>query len=336
MTLPGIESFLLGECKAVGVEVAEVGDGWVEARGDPTAALAHCGTLRAAVEVQWRGPAADLLRAVPRLRHADRLWFEAQWVNEGARAAAVRDTVARLAGGPERIGGVGLGSAAVAATGLDGPPGLVCVVDRHGGVLVGQALAWGCERRRPYRVALMARSLNPAMARALAMASRAREGDVFLDPFCGSGTVLAERAMLGPCRLVGVDADAAAVDAAGRTLSGFMTGGSVSADVRAGDARDLAFLGAGEVQAVACNPPFGHRMGRGVDNADLYPAALREAARVLRPRGRLVVLTADRRHLRQAVAACGPALRLRSEARVWLGGLEPTLGVYDRTDRPVP
>lgn len=338
MTLPGLQSFLIGECKSLGVAVGEVGDGWVEVRQAPGPAIAQAGTLRAVVEVLCRGPVADLLRRLPPLPRCDHLWFEGQWINHGTQSSALRDAVARAAGGPQVIGGVGLGGGEqgpVAAGGLqalDGPPGLVCIVDRRGEALVARAITWGCERRRPYRVALMGRSLNPAMARALAMASRARPADVFLDPFCGSGTVLAERAMLGPCHLVGVDADPSAVDAAGRTLSGFLATGGVSADVRVGDARDLQALATGEVSAVACNPPFGHRMGDIVDNALLYSEALLQVVRVLRPRARLVVLTADRRNLRRALAACGPTLRVRSEARVWLGGLEPTLAVYDRTD----
>ncbi len=269
----------------------------------------------------WAGPCSEVPSRLP---HAETLWFESQWINEAARAAAACAAVVRAAGRPRVL------------PEPEGRPGMVCIVDRSGRALVGLAAAWGLERRRPYRVALMARSLNPAMARAMAMASRARPGDLCCDPFCGSGTLLAERAMLGPCRLVGCDLDPAAVDATRRTLSGFVHTGGVQADVRPGDARDLAFVADAAADAVVANPPFGHRRGRASDNAVLYPAALREAARVLRPRGRLVVLTADRRHLRQALAACGPALRPRSEARVWLGGLEPTLGVYDRTEAPPP
>lgn len=321
VTLPGIESFLIGECKALGARLGDVGDGWVAVLGDPEPVIAAAGTLRAVVEVMWRGPCDAVPGGLPR---AERLWCEGQWINEGRRCGSAFAAVAQAAGGPRLL------------PAPDGPPGMVCLVDRRGDALVGQAIAWGLERRRPYRVALMARSLNPAMGRAMAMASRARPGDVFVDHFCGSGTILAERAMLGPCRLVGVDLEAGAVDAAGRTLAGFAHAeAEMRVEVGVGDARALPFDD-GSVTAVATNPPFGHRLGRAADNADLYPRALREAARVLRPRSRLVVLTGDRRHLRQALAACGPALRVRSEGRVWLGGLEPILGVYDRTEARLP
>ncbi len=319
LTLPGIESFLVGECKALGVPLGRVGDGWVEvASGDAAQQVRGAGTLRALIDLIWRGPAES---PPDRLPPAQRLWFEAQWINRGRETAEVRAAVVRAAGGPVEAD-------------LDGPPDLVAILDRGGVLHIGRARVWGCERRRPYRVALMARALNPALARAMVMASRAREGDLLCDPCCGSGTVLAERAMLGPCRLVGVDVDAGALDAASRTLSGWVAQGRVVARLCHGDARNLP-LEPGEATAVATNLPFGHRMGTAADNAALYPALLREAARILRPRSRLVVLTSDRRHLRGGLRACGAALRPRSEVRVWLGGLEPTLGVYDRTDEPL-
>ncbi len=320
VTLPGIESFLIGECKALGVAVGRVGDGWVEvAAGDPGLLERGAGTLRALVDLVWSG-SADAPPA--RLPSATRLWFESQWINRARDAAAVRTAVVRAAGGP------------VDAAAHDAPD-LVAILDRSGRLHVGRARVCGCERRRPYRVALMARALNPALARAMAMASRARAGDLCCDPCCGSGTLLAERAMLGPCGLLGVDVDARALDAASRSLAGWVAQGRVTVDLRQGDARALP-LEAGAATAVVANLPFGHRMGRATDNAALYPALLREAARVLRCRSRLVVLTADRRHLREGLRACGGALRPRSEVRVWLGGLEPTLGVYDRTDAPLP
>ena len=306
----------------LGVACGAVSDGWVhtDAPADRlAAAIGAAGTLRAVMEVVWEGPHADVPASLPRAR---RVWTEAQWINQAAGCRAVAARVAGAAGGPEPV------------PHPDGPPGLITVINRQGRVLIGQAIAWGLERQRPYRVALMARSLNPAMGRALAMASRARPGDAFCDPFCGSGTILAERALIGGCRLFGLDRDAGALDAAGRALSGFLAQGMAEADLVGGDAADLPWA-TGAMDAVATNLPFGHRMGQARENAALYPAALREAVRVLRPRGRLVLLTADRRHLRQAVDALGPALRPRSQVRVWLGGLEPTLAVYDRTEAAV-
>lgn len=325
LTLPGIESFLIGECRALGLETGPVGDGWVTAAGDPSILQGHVGTLRAVLEPVWTGPAAEMPSSLP---VAERIWCEGQWINEGRRCRAAFAAAARAAGGAEVL------------THPSGRPDLVCIIDRGGNALVGQAQQWGLELRRPYRLALMARSLNPAMGRALAMASRARSGDHFLDPCCGSGTVLAERGLLGPCRLDGLDVEAAAVDATARALAGFVLQwsrpGAVAGavDVRLGDARALPYAD-GDISALATNLPFGHRLGSPAANAELYGPMLREAARVVRPGGRIVILSGDPRQLRRAFRSCGSLLRPRSLLRVWLGGLQPCLAVYDRTGTPL-
>lgn len=66
------------------------------------------------------------------------------------------------------------------------------------------------------------------------------------------------------------------------------------------DARSLP-VDAASVTAAAVNLPFGRQLGTLDDNRKLYPAFLREMARVLRPRARLVMLTGDTRTLNAAV-----------------------------------
>jgi tRNA (guanine6-N2)-methyltransferase len=60
-------------------------------------------------------------------------------------------------------------------------------------------------------------------------------------------------------------------------------------------------LDAGSVTALAVNLPFGAQVGSVEENRDLYPAFLREAARVLRPGARFVALSGDVRTLGDAL-----------------------------------
>ena len=165
--------------------------------------------------------------------------------------------------------------------------------------------------QRRYKSAHLPASLKPTVARALVELSEPRPADVMLDPMCGAGTILRERADTGRGRrIIGGDLDADAVDAA-RTNAGR------SALVVRWDANRLP-LPDRSVDAVICNPPYGRRIGeiRGLDR--LYARSTREMARVLRPDGRCVLLTGEPDTLFRALP---PALRIVSKRRILLRGL---------------
>ena len=70
-------------------------------------------------------------------------------------------------------------------------------------------------RHREYKVAHLPGSLRPSVAAALGWLSKPSPDEVVLDPFCGAGTVLIERAHLARYRmLIGCDRDGEALAAA--------------------------------------------------------------------------------------------------------------------------
>jgi 23S rRNA G2445 N2-methylase RlmL len=151
-------------------------------------------------------------------------------------------------------------------------------------------------RHAGLRVSLPA-ALKPAIAAAMVRLSRPQEDDMFLDPMCGAGTILIERGEAGRYRqLLGGDADPEAVAA---TLANIGPRYK-PIEVRQWDARRLPLADA-SVTRIVSNMPFGRQVGSPAENRALYPALLNEWARVLRPGGRMVLLTSESALLARAL-----------------------------------
>ena len=160
-------------------------------------------------------------------------------------------------------------------------------------------------RHRDYQQAHLPASLRPAAAAALVWLTRPAPDDVFLDPMCGAGTILIERAHAGRyALLLGGDSSAEALAVARENIGPRYK----PIELRAWDARKLP-LDSASVTAAAVNLPFGKRVGTPEENRALYPAFLREAARVLRPGARLVALTGDARTFEAALRRTGQLTR---------------------------
>ncbi len=154
--------------------------------------------------------------------------------------------------------------------------------------------------------------------------------DRLLDPFCGSGTLLLEAADLWPrTRLFGSDVSARAADGARANLT--EAGMAERAVIRHLDVRQAsgAWRRFGPFERIVTNPPFGARLGRGINFRRFYPATLAQLAPLLVPGGVLALLT-----LRPGIlleAAADHALRLRHRRRIETEPLTPTLLVFERT-----
>jgi tRNA (guanine6-N2)-methyltransferase len=163
--------------------------------------------------------------------------------------------------------------------------------------LLAARLSDATMRHRTYLEASLRAALKPTIAAAMVLLTEPLADDVFLDPMCGSGTVLIERALAGRyTQLIGGDIDPEAI-AATRTNVGPRY---KPIEIRQWDARSLP-LGDASVSAIACNLPFGKQIGSEASNRVLYPAVLTEWTRVLREGGRMVLLTSDRAALQNAL-----------------------------------
>ena len=157
--------------------------------------------------------------------------------------------------------------------------------------LVGVRLSDATMRHRDYKREHLPASLRPTVAAAMGWLSRPTSQDVVLDPFCGAGTLLIERALLtGYNELLGGDIREEAVAMTRRNARY----ASTDLHVHVGDARSLP-LDRASVTRILTNLPFGKQISSHEQNKSLYAAALREFGRVLSSDGILVSLTSEDR-----------------------------------------
>lgn len=144
-----------------------------------------------------------------------------------------------------------------------------------------------------------AAALRPTVAHALVWLAGPRDDERFLDPFCGSGTIVAERAAYRARSVTGSDVAAEAVTAA--------RANAPSVAIQQWDARQLPLL-AGTVDTVATNLPFGRQILSEAELGPLYADFCRELRRVLTAGGQALLLTDQHDPLERAAAGAGLAL----------------------------
>ncbi|MDP7078711.1 MAG: RsmD family RNA methyltransferase [Candidatus Undinarchaeales archaeon] len=133
--------------------------------------------------------------------------------------------------------------------------------------------------RRPY---FHPSSLAPKLARAMVNLSGARSQKTLLDPFCGTGGIPIEAAMVG-CRVLASDIDPKMVAGTKANLDHL----DLEASMATGDARHVTELfGEGSVDCIATDPPYGRAASTwGVGLKDLFSEVFPALFAVLRPGG---------------------------------------------------
>jgi tRNA (guanine6-N2)-methyltransferase len=181
---------------------------------------------------------------------------------------------------------------------------------------------------RAWRVCDMRGALNATIASAMAEMTRPTPDDRFLNLMCGSGTLLIERLMRSPARTaVGCDLDPDALGCARANLAA--AGFESDVELLDMDARQLEFPDA-SFDAVVGDLPWGQLVGSPADNVELYPQVVAEAARVIRPGGRLALLTHAVRQFEGLLDGFTASWDLQDLYRVFQGGLHPRIYVFER------
>ncbi len=169
-------------------------------------------------------------------------------------------------------------------------------------------------------------SLNPTAAYAMCVLSGPEADEVVLDPMCGTGTILIERAALGPARLIGSDAFGEAM----REVCMNLNATGVTAHLVQADARRLPFASAG-IDKVLCNLPWGRRVLSYRTIRRLYKRFVPELERVMRPGGKAVLLTTQW-GLMVSLVHRAPSLAITHDRIIRIGGMKPHLYILQKED----
>lgn len=171
-------------------------------------------------------------------------------------------------------------------------------------------------------------SLKPTVAYCMIRLAGVDPNDVFVDPMCGAATILIERAVAGPYRLLlGGDLFTTPLRLALQNVAAM----HMQVDLFRWDARKLP-LRDQSVDRLVSNLPFGRRVGSHDVNVRLYPGFLRSLARVLKPGGRAVLLSLERRLLERLLAR-HKELNLIRRIPINLAELHPSVYVLAKTSQ---
>jgi tRNA (guanine6-N2)-methyltransferase len=191
-------------------------------------------------------------------------------------------------------------------------------------LLIGLRLSDRSMRHRYKKKVDLPASLRPSMAAAMVYLTNPQPDDVFLDPMCGSGTILLERIYTGPYKkILGGDIDNGRVDATRQNLPQRRKGRKEHMiTVRQWDAQALPLDNA-SVDKVATNLPFGKQIGADQDLESLYHGLFSELARVVVPDGRIVLLSSEYDLIKQL-------MRRQPELEILGGYSVAILGIWGR------
>ncbi|WP_052737927.1 EmtA family 23S rRNA (guanine(2470)) methyltransferase [Bacillus sp. SA1-12] len=164
-------------------------------------------------------------------------------------------------------------------------------------------------------------SLLPTVAHAMVWLSNPKSTDMFVDPCCGSGTILSERAAYPANRIVGGDISDDVTKIAKSNLN------DLKVQVHVQDARELPFSD-GSVDKIVTNLPFGRQISPDEDLELFNHHMMNEICRVLKPTGRAVILSESVNQLFWEAKRLG--LFCLESYSLSLKGVHPTLFVFEK------
>jgi tRNA (guanine10-N2)-dimethyltransferase len=143
------------------------------------------------------------------------------------------------------------------------------------------------EKRKPqFRPYFSPTSLHPKIARSLVNLARVKTGDTILDPFCGTGGILIEAALMG-MNVIGIDVDEKAVEGCRKNLNFY----GLKGDIKKRDTLTLKL--SKKVDAIVTDLPYGRSSflcTKEKNLGDFYEKFLLSAKKNVKVNGHLVMV----------------------------------------------
>jgi tRNA (guanine10-N2)-dimethyltransferase len=200
---------------------------------------------------------------------------------------------------------------------LEDPDREVSAFVGHGGAKIYLAITKPCSMRQGWstrrprsRAFFHPSAIFPKLSRALVNLSGAQPGDAFLDPFCGTGSLLIEASIIG-AEPVGIDRARKMVRGARRNALKYAQPwlGLVRADSRSLPIR--------EVGAIATDIPYGRASSAGgLESGEILRSLVEGAPKAL-PTGRKLVVMHPKSLRVEAVTGSGD-LRIERELEIYI------------------
>ncbi|KAI9142957.1 putative RNA methylase family UPF0020-domain-containing protein [Paraphysoderma sedebokerense] len=159
-------------------------------------------------------------------------------------------------------------------------------------------------------------SLRPTVAYSLGKLVDIKVGDVVLDPCCGVATVPIETYMSSPHAFcVGGDFKA---DCVYEKAKGNIEYSNTPVDLFAWDAKSLPLRNEC-IDYVITDLPWGHREGSFNINCKLYPSLFRNLTRIIRPSGKIIIVSGERKLVKRVLNYSWCMLELEHFREVVIG-----------------
>lgn len=181
--------------------------------------------------------------------------------------------------------------------------------------------------KRDWREGFVPAGINPSLAYILCMIAKLKEEDILLDPFCGSSVIpITAFKYFNIKRTVCFDISQKAIDASKKNFECAQIEESKHMLLRS-NIKSIK-LNKKNIDVIISNLPFGIRVGGHEDNIEIYSALELLAKKVLRTKGSLILLTQEKKLLREVFKK--EYWNVKSVLRVDEGGLLPEVFVIKR------